>query len=804
MNLTPHIRYKLQATIFALLVFCSTTNSQLSTSKLEEKFNRYGERVLQEKLYMHVDRNYYLAGDIIWYKLYVVDASLHQPLDISKVAYVEVIDENNTAVMQSKIFLQNGKGNGSFSIPISIQSANYKIRAYTNWMKNSGPDYFFEKQITIVNTHKNRDLLVPPIQTKFTPDIRFFPEGGNLVYGINSKIACKVVGAGGKGLSFDGVIIDENNDSIARFQSLQFGMGSFSFTPLLNHTYKAIVTVGEHTFTNALPQIYAQGYIMQLHTADKTHLTVTVQTNITDPGNLFLLVHTRQSLKTVLQSEMEKGKASFDIDPAKLGDGISQFTIFNNKGKPVCERLYFTYPAKPLSIQVTGNLPIYTTRSRIDLSIEPVGQPKTDMSVAVYKLDGLQTPDESNIQTFLWLSSDLKGQVESPGFYFGNNREETIPAIDNLMLTQGWRRFKWDDILQDTTPALSFPPEFNGHIITGKVVSSVTGKLLANIETYVSVPGLNSNFKTFISDSTGKLKFDFKTMKGSSEIIVQTNPTADTLTHVEIANPFAEQYSTVRIPSFYLSAAKEDILLDQSVGVQVQNLYAGTKLKRFLQLTDTVSLFENPPDAVYMMDDYTRFSTIEEVLREYVTLMDVQKRKSGFSIQLLDNFFIPLPEMANRFFFQADPLILVDGVPVFNVNWLMGYDPLKMRKLEVYNRRYFLGNSFFSGILNWTSYKGDLANFELDPRAVVIDYEGLQLQREFYSPSYEAGNPDVSTHIPDFRTLLYWSPEIMPNKNGEHPIKFYTSDKKGKYVAVIQGLSANGQCGSTLVQFEVR
>ena len=302
MTLTPHIRYKLQATIFALLVFCSTTNSQLSTSKLEEKFNRYGERVLQEKLYMHVDRNYYLAGDIIWYKLYVVDASLHQPLDISKVAYVEVIDENNTAVMQSKIFLQNGKGNGSFSIPISIQSANYKIRAYTNWMKNSGPDYFFEKQITIVNTHKNRDLLVPPIQTKFTPDIRFFPEGGNLVYGINSKIACKVVGAGGKGLSFDGVIIDENNDSIARFQSLQFGMGSFSFTPLLNHTYKAIVTVGEHTFTNALPQIYAQGYIMQLHTADKTHLTVTVQTNITDPGNLFLLVHTRQSLKTVLQS----------------------------------------------------------------------------------------------------------------------------------------------------------------------------------------------------------------------------------------------------------------------------------------------------------------------------------------------------------------------------------------------------------------------------------------------------------------------------------------------------------------------
>jgi hypothetical protein len=803
MNLLQHIHFIRRAILFACLLFCATAKSQVSTAILEEQFNSYGRKVLQEKLYMHVDRNFYLAGDILWCKLYVVDATLHHPLDLSKVAYVEVLDENNTPVLQAKLSLQKGKGNGSLSIPVSIRSGNYKIRAYSNWMKNSGPDYFFEKMITIVNTQKNRETVSSAVKTIVPPDIRFFPEGGNLVAGIQSKIACKVQGADGKGLAYNGTIVDESNIVAASFHSMKFGMCNFLFTPLAGHTYKAIVETGQNKFTGTLPEIYAQGYVMNVNSAEKNQLTIKVQTNIQNAGNVFLLAHTRQSLKTVMQASIQKGQAVFSIDPEKLGDGISQFTLFNNAAKPVCERLYFTYPSKKLSIGLSGDQSSYATRSKVDLSVKATDKTgkEADMSVAVYKLDDLQSVDENNIETFLWLSSDLKGQTESPGFYFGKDAE-TIPAMDNLMLTQGWRRFHWEDILQNTTPPVLFPPELNGHIITGKVTGSITGKPLKDIETYVSVPGLNTNFNVYISDSTGKLKFDFKTMKGSSEIVVQTNPTADTLSRVEINNPFSEQYSSNKLPAFLLSAKREKILLDQSIGVQVQNIFTGNKLKRFVQsIDDSVSMFEKP-DAAYMMDDYTRFTTIEEVLREYVNLMDVQKSRGKFSLQLWDNFFSPRADMANRQFFQTDPLLLVDGVPIFNVDRLMGYDPLKMRKLQVYNRRYFLGNSFFSGILNWTSYKGDLANFELDPRALVIDYEGLQLQREFYSPVYD--DPASLAHTPDFRTLLYWSPEIKADQSGERHVRFYTSDKKGNYVAVIQGLSNNGQCGSSLLHFEVK
>lgn len=809
MKIFHHITHIYPLLLLTALVWGIPAKAQINTEALREKFYHFSEKNLQEKLYLHADRNFYLAGDIVWCKLYVTDASLHKPMTISKIAYVELLDELHVPVLQTKLSLLNGNGNGSLQLPVTIKSGNYTLRAYTNWMKNAGADYFFEKQLTIVNTLKNRDLPAPAVvpSAAAIPDIRFFPEGGNLVTGITSRIACKVQGIDGKGIRYTGWIIDEKNDSITGFQAYKFGMGSFDFTPMAGHRYKAIIKTGSATYTRDLPVIFDRGYVMRLEANTNAPLHITAQTNLTDTGTVLLLLHTRQSLKKVWQGKLQQGKTNFEVDPTLLGEGISHFTLFNSAGQPVCERLYFTYPRQKLTIDVKGIQPFYNQRSGVDMLVESTMQNRqennTDLSISVYRLDELQQPDETNIQTFLWLQSDLRGTIESPAFYFNGPREETLPAIDNLMLTHGWRRFKWEDILQGKEQVQTFPPELNGHIITGKAVSDITGKPLENIETYISVPGLNTNFKTYISDTAGKLKFDFKYMRGSSEIIVQTNPTADSISRIELNNPFAEQFSGNTTPPFYLSSAKQNALLDQSINVQVQNQYAGTQLKRFLPATDTASVFEKP-DAVYMMDDYTRFSTIEEVLREYVNLMDVQKIKGKFQIQLWNNFFAPRPDMANLQFFQSSPLILVDGVPVFDIDRLMSYDPLKMRKLEVYNRRYFLGNSFFSGILNWTSYKGDLANFELDPRALVVDYEGLQLQREFYSPVYDTLNQESSSHTPDFRTLLYWSHEIPADKNGERHIRFYTSDKKGRYISVIQGLSPQGYGGTALHYFQVK
>ena len=121
------------------------------------QFEEYMQARLQEKIYLHSDKNSYLAGEICWFKLYCVDASFHKPLDMSKVAYTELINDKNRPVLQAKIAMQDGFGNGSFQLPADLESGKYKIRSYTNWMKNYSPDFFFEKELSIVNVHHVND-----------------------------------------------------------------------------------------------------------------------------------------------------------------------------------------------------------------------------------------------------------------------------------------------------------------------------------------------------------------------------------------------------------------------------------------------------------------------------------------------------------------------------------------------------------------------------------------------------------------------------------------------------------------------
>lgn len=784
--------------IVLLFCLCVEANGQNATQFLKDKFSRFTQHRLQEKIFMHTDRNFYLSGDVLWFKLYQVDAQFHQPLAISNVAYVELLDTENKPILQSKIEANNGSGQGSLYLPLSVPSGIYTLRTYTNWMKNFGPDFFYSKRITIVNTHQSRPenqvAVVPP-----APEINFFPEGGNLVYGMHSRIACKVTTGDGKGLSFTGKIIDENNTTAANFESLAFGMGSFYFTPQQGHQYKAIIQVKGNLYTSVLPQIYQTGYVMSLSSENRQFLTVQVQTNLPYEEEMYLIVHTRQQLKATTLAVIKNGKAAFTIDKAILGEGISQFTLFNAQRKPVCERLYFTYPSDPLQIVVSGIQPAYPERSKIEMSIQAMNakqQPTlADLSMAVYRIDSLQQVDETNISAYLWLSSDLTGYIESPEYYFTNtDHSQTFAALDNLLLTQGWRRFRWEDVLKDNLPVLSFPPEIKGHIIQGKVISNKTDLPVAHSTTYLSIPGPSADIGVSVSDQMGNVRFNMKKMYGNGEIILQTDPQSDTSTHVEIGNPFSEQYNHQSLPAFSLSNKYRESLLDKSIATQVQNLYSGEKINQLERLVDTIPFYQKA-DETYFLDNYTRFTSMEEVMREYVMYMDVQKNREGFALRLLDK--------SSQQFFTNQPLILVDGVPFFDVNHLMKFDPRKIRKLDVVNHRYLLGSTIFSGIMNWSTYQSNLADFELEPKATVIDYEGLQSKREFYTPRYDT-ELQKNNHLPDFRNVLYWASQIPLTDKGEGKLSFFTSDIPGKYIVVIQGLTSSGQCGAIYLNFNVQ
>ncbi|HEV3251208.1 MAG TPA: hypothetical protein VGZ71_09675, partial [Puia sp.] len=128
--------------------------------------------------------------------------------------------------------------------------------------------------------------------------------------------------------------------------------------------------------------------------------------------------------------------------------------------------------------------------------------------------------------------------------------------------------------------------------------------------------------------------------------------------------------------------------------------------------------------------------------------------------------------------------------------------PLKIKKLEIVTREYYLGSMAASGIMSYTTYKGDLDGFQLDPSSLVLEYEGIQLKREFYSPIYETDN-QIASRMPDFRNLLYWSPDIKTDARGKEQFSFYSSDQKGRYRVVLQGITSDGLAGSQTFTFEV-
>jgi len=750
---------------------------------------------MQEKLFLHTDKNSYTTGELLWFKVYCVNGTNHHPVDLSKVVYVEVLDNSQNAVLQAKIAMKNGAGTGSLYLPVTLATGKFLIRAYTSWMKNFSPDYYFYKQITVINPLKSPDAqakaAVPPQY-----DIQFFPEGGNMVNGISSVVAFKATNQWGKGISFKGVIIDKGNDTVARFEPLKFGMGHFTFKPDNTNTYRVVIKIADETVEKDLPAINTTGYVMNVKDNGAGQLRVTVNTNVPG-GSIYLFAHTRGAVKDVETAANDNGIAQFTIDKNKLDDGVSHLTIFNDAKQPVCERLYFKRPVKNLLINASADQQEYATRKKVNISIDAKDENNTpvsaDLSLSVYRLDSLQQADPDNIQNYLWLSSDLKGNIESPEYYFNNISAETDEAIDNLMLTQGWRRFVWNDILNNKAPGFTFLPEFNGPIINAKLFSSTSGKPQKEIVAYLAIPGKSVQLYAATSDSLGRLIFNMKDFYGPGEIVVETNTEVDTNYRIDILNPFSEQYAKISLPHLSVLANYRTAFQEHSLGTQLQNIYTANKLRQFYDPGVDSSAFYGTPDDSYLLDNYTRFLTMEEVMREYVKEAFISHLHNHFHIRTVnESAFMP----------DGDPMVILDGVPFFDMNKVFAVDPLKICKLEVVPYTYYWGPSSEEGIFSFTSYKGDLAGTEIDPHAVVLDYEGMQLQREFYSPAYDTDNA-YNSRLPDFRDVLYWAPYVTTSTQGKNTLSFYTSDQTGKYIGIIQGITANGNAGSQYFMFNV-
>ncbi len=766
-----------------------------------QKLSDVNEFSISEKVYLHTDKDSYVAGEIIWFKIYTVDGNNNQLNTSSKILYIELIDRNGLSVLQAKIENNNNQngGSGSFYLPLTLKSDNYVVRAYTSWMKNLGSSFFFEKTIAVVNVIKSG---LGKIEKSSEKDllINFFPEGGRFVVGIQTRVGFKITNRNGHGITGKGGIIDNNGDTIVKFASLHKGIGSFEFKPLTIKGYKPFIVMDDNKIKmTELPPILPQGYILNVKETTDTNYTIRIaaQTKL-QAERMFLVVHSASVFKYSYSAVVLAGSDyHLNLSKSKLGAGINNITLFNEDGYPVCERLIFNRDFNINNIDFNINKNVIKIRDEVCLSImekkaEQLNLDSGSYSFAVYKIGDNDESNNMNILNYLLLTSELRGEIEAPDFYFSKSvdKKTLLLATENLMLTHGWRRFNISTGNQlEKKHSL---PELKSHIISGQVVNTVTGDFVAGARCYLTIPGIPYGLYYSQSDSNGIVHFEVFDYYGPGEIIPQVWIEDKNNYQINIFNPFSEEGLSFDIKPIIIDTTQHDAILNEGIAMQAQNIYWNDSLGRYAapELLDTLPFF-GKSEFTYLLDDYKRFSTMEEVLREYVTPITLSAQASGLQVRIFNDL--------TKETYRRNAFVMVDGVPLRNYDRVVTYDPLKIKKIRIVPRKFIIGAEIYLGIVSFESYPGRFDAFELDSALVAIDYEGLKLKRQFYAPVYDDKN--IDSRMPDMRSTLMWMPNIDFGK--QKSLCFYTSDLTGKFVAVLEGMTKDGQPIVAKTYFEV-
>ena len=484
----------------------------------------------QEKAYLHLDRPVYATGETIWFSAYVVDAARHQLDSLSQVLHVELLSPQQQVVARRTLRLQGGRSSGDLDIADSLAAGTYVLRAYTNWMRNvgTGGEYIYSRRLKVWPASP----LSPPdgptgaagglrgkagSATSVRPDIQFFPEGGYLVEGLPGVVACKATDASGRSLDVKGQVLNAQNAVVTSFSSRHAGMGRFAFVPGAGQRYHAHLTLPDGSTSDvALPAVQPSGYTLHVVENAENFLVEARYRGAAGapaPGPVQLFTEVRGVVAYPGPRTLEGGTPAVWKMPKKnYPNGIVHFTLFDGQGTPQCERLAFVQNgAAGLHITVTPDQASYGPHAAVQLTVrvaDAAGQPvATRLSVGVSDASlATLEPNAESITSNLLLTSDLVGSVENPGYYFREPTPATSQALDDLLLTQGWRRFVWKEVLSGKAPAMRYEPE-QGIDLAGQVVSEHGNRPIPNSQLTFLLTKPAKSLLTATTNAEGRFRF---------------------------------------------------------------------------------------------------------------------------------------------------------------------------------------------------------------------------------------------------------------------------------------------------------
>ncbi len=511
-------------TLYTATAFAQQDSSLLTKAVTNLKAT-YGAKPV-EKVYLHLDKPNFIPGDTLWFKAYTVVGKTHSLSALSGVLYVELISPKDSVIKRIVLRLTSGIAWGDFALPGKLTPGNYNIRAYTAWMRNAGPDYFYNQRVNIGGITPG-ELAAPA--AKINPDVQFFPEGGELVNGIRSKVAFKAVNPNGSGENIKGSIIDNEGAMVAEFESTHAGMGIFALLPQPGKTYSAkVVLADSRTFTSPLPKALDAGYVLSVNNTRKDSLFLKVSANSPQFQSkqntaFFLVGQSGGEVYYTASGTLKTPVFGARIDKARFPSGIVQFTLFAD-GQPMNERVVFIQNNDTLKMKLSSAATSYSSRSPVKLNFtvkdnanEPVAG---TFSVAVINESrvGADENTEGSIFSHLLLTSDLKGYIEKPNYYFVNSTDAKRAELDMLMLTQGYRRFEWKQILAAPDTRIVNKPEQN--LTLEGTIKTTGGDVVPNGKLMLTSTRENTILDT-VTDAYGNFKFTDLQLSDTAKIVLQ-------------------------------------------------------------------------------------------------------------------------------------------------------------------------------------------------------------------------------------------------------------------------------------------
>ena len=769
---------------------------------IDSMINVYAERSPKEKIHVHFDKTIYNKEETIWYKVYILDdQGLTQ---LSKHVYMEWFDQNGKLIKQHVAPLFQSTAKGSFDLPADYTGSVIRMKVYTRWSLNDDPAFGFERDIVI----NNNETIVKPSKTENNTSVNVFPEGGELITGLNSLVAFKATDRFGKPVKIKGLLVNQLGKSLDTIKVRHDGMGSFRLMPKAGETYslKWIDPAG-NTGIIGIPVNKKEGITLSV-TTNNEFANVKVERTASIPENckrLNLLVHMNQIvLFKVSLNTADKQLLAANIPIEGLNTGILQFSLFSSDWLPIAERIVFVNNREhEFGAKLIPQLVTLTKKGKNVFDIFVADTTITNMSVAVTDASLESTQANHTIYSDLLLSSELKGKIHNPGYYLSSDADSVTANLDLVMLTNGWRKFNWEKLKASIAPEIKYPVEIDMIRVTGKVygLKNVSANdLMLNLiiqnkdssKNFIFQPvtkeGLFQSENMFIFD-TARVFYNFNQNQKLNEItqvqfdngLLKASGKQLELNNENMLNLWNDSVSLAKMNAFL--QMQED-WKKRSSYKSLQEVIIKSKAK-----SNTQALDERYASGLFSGGDAQVFDFLNDpaALGGIDIISYLQGRVAGLVI----NRSGASTSMSWR---GATPDLYLDQMQV-GADFIQSINVSDIAMVKVFRPPFFgsMGGGSGGAIAIYTKkggdFKGDNSKSSKSMQSALL--VGYTRFKEFFNPQYD--NPAENNET-DIRTTLYWNPYVITNKKSPRfKVQFFNNDISKRLQIVLEGVNADGK-----------